>query len=48
VCLSHAFSTFRRYDDGRQKLIKAQLERLIATDGFSKDAFEIVSRSLKG
>jgi len=46
MCTS--FSTFRRYDDERQKLIKAQLERLVATEGFSKDAFEIVSRSLRG
>ena len=43
-----AFSTFRRYDAGRQALIKQELERLVATKGFSKDAFEIVSRSLKG
>ena len=43
-----AFSTFRRYDEHRQGLIKAQLERLVGTAGFSKDAFEIVSRSLKG
>jgi len=43
-----AFSTFRRYDEQRQGLIKAQLERLVGTEGFSKDAFEIVSRSLKG
>jgi len=46
MCTS--FSTFRRYDSKRQELIKAQLERLIKTEGFSKDAFEIVSRSLKG
>ena len=42
------FSTFRRYDGKRQELIKVQLERLIKTEGFSKHAFEIVSRSLKG
>lgn len=46
MCTS--FSTFRRYDAARQALIKAQLERLIATEGFSKDAYEIVSRSIKG
>jgi len=46
MCTS--FSTFRRYDKERQALIRAQLERLVATDGFSKDAFEIVSLSLKG
>jgi aminopeptidase N len=42
------FSTFRRYDAERQALIKEQLERLVATEGFSKDSLEIATRSLKG
>ena len=42
------WEALRRYDAGRQALIKQQLERLVATKGCSKDAFEIVSRSLKG
>jgi aminopeptidase N len=45
MCTS--FSTFRRYDSDRQKLIKAQLERLLQSEGFSKDAYEIVAKSLK-
>jgi aminopeptidase N len=44
ICTS--FSTFRRYDAERQKMIKEQLERMLQTEGFSKDAYEIVSRSL--
>jgi aminopeptidase N len=48
ACMCTSFSTFRRYDAERQALIKAQLQRLIATEGFSKDCYEIVSRSLKG
>ena len=46
--MTSALSTFRRYDVPRQALIREQLERLLATPGFSKDAYEIVSRSLKG
>ena len=42
------FSTFRRYEAERQALIKEQLERLVATEGFSKDSLEIATRSLKG
>lgn len=46
--LAAAFSTFRRYDQGRQDLIRAQLQRLLDTPGLSKDTFEIASRSIKG
>ena len=45
--LVSSFSTFRRYDQKRQALIKAELERLIATSGLSRDAYEIASKSLK-
>ncbi len=45
--LASAFSTFRRYDAGRQALIRAQLQRLLDAPGLSKDTFEIASRSVK-
>ena len=45
---SAALSSFRRYDAGRQKLMQAQLQRLLDTPGLSKDTTEIISRALKG
>jgi aminopeptidase N len=42
-----ALSAFRRYDAGRQALMRAQLQRLLDAPGLSKDTYEIVSRSLK-
>ena len=44
--LVSAFTAWRRYDAGRQVLMKKQLERLREHDGLSKDVFEIVSKSL--
>ena len=41
------FSSWRRYDEGRQALMKAQLEKISQKEGLSKDTFEVVSRSLK-
>jgi len=46
--MTAAFSSFRRYESGRQGLMEEQLQRLLATKGLSKDAFEIASRSIKG
>jgi aminopeptidase N len=46
--LTSAFSTFRRYDAGRQALIRTQLQRLLDDPAISKFTFEIASRSLKG
>ena len=46
--LTAFFSTFRRYDESRQILMKAQLQRLLDTPGLSKDTYEIASRSMKG
>lgn len=40
------FSRWRRYDDIRQKLMKAELERA-AKEDLSPDVFEIVTKSLK-
>ncbi|SDW10363.1 aminopeptidase N [Albimonas donghaensis] len=41
-----AFETWRRYDAKRQKLIRAELSRIAATEGLSRDMAEIVSRML--
>ncbi|MGH6915767.1 MAG: aminopeptidase N C-terminal domain-containing protein, partial [Geminicoccales bacterium] len=38
---------WRRYDAGRQGRMKAQLERILATPGLSRDSFEIASKSLR-
>ena len=42
-----ALSSFRRYDAGRQALMRAQLQRLLDSPDLSKDTAEIISRSLK-
>jgi aminopeptidase N len=41
-----AFQTWKRYDLARQDLIKAQLERIAATDGLSRDTNEMITRIL--
>ena len=41
-------SRWRRYDEGRRGLMQGQLERVLRTDGLSKDVFEIASKSLEG
>ncbi|XP_024627737.1 puromycin-sensitive aminopeptidase isoform X2 [Medicago truncatula] len=41
-----AFSRWRRYDEIRQKLAKAQLEKIMSTNGLSENVFEIASKSL--
>ncbi len=42
-----AFNQWRRYDASRQVQMQAQLERIAATEGLSKDVYEIVSRNLQ-
>ena len=42
--MSAAFETWRRYDEGRQKLILDQLERIASADGLSRDTGEMVGR----
>jgi aminopeptidase N len=37
---------WKRFDDGRQKMMKAALTTILGTDGLSKDVFEQVSKSL--
>jgi aminopeptidase N len=39
---------WRRFDEARQALMRAQLERIVATPGLSKDVFEQASKSLGG
>ena len=41
-----ALTTWRRYDENRQTLMKAQLERIIATEAVSRDVYEVASKSL--
>jgi len=44
--MSSAFETWKRYDADRQELIRAALERIIDSDGLSRDTGEMVSRIL--
>jgi len=37
---------WRRFDEVRQSLMRAQLERIVATEGLSKDVYEQASKSL--
>lgn len=41
-----ALTSWRRYDDSRQALMIAQLERIMATEDISKDVYEVASKSL--
>ncbi|XP_024366624.1 puromycin-sensitive aminopeptidase isoform X1 [Physcomitrium patens] len=41
-----AFTRWRRFDEERQALTKAQLERIKSQDGLSDNVFEIASKSL--
>ena len=41
-----AFGRWRRYDAGRRVLMRAELERVVATEGLSRDSYEIASKSL--
>lgn len=40
------FNLWKRYDPGRQQLMKVQLERMIRTPDLSRDVYEIVSKAL--
>jgi aminopeptidase N len=40
------FSQWRRYDAQRSKLMRAELERIVANPALSKDTFEIVTKTL--
>ncbi|KAI3468713.1 hypothetical protein Pfo_025376 [Paulownia fortunei] len=41
-----AFSRWKRYDETRQSVAKAQLEMILAANGLSDNVFEIASKSL--
>ncbi|CAN1778121.1 Puromycin-sensitive aminopeptidase [Linum perenne] len=41
-----AFSRWKRYDETRQNLAKAQLEMIMSANGLSENVFEIASKSL--
>jgi len=42
-----ALTSWRRFDESRQTLIKQQLERIINTENISKDVFEVANKSLQ-
>lgn len=44
--ITRVFTRIKKYDEGRQKMMREQLERMKATDGLSKDVFEIVTNCL--
>ncbi|WP_457650294.1 aminopeptidase N [Profundibacter sp.] len=46
--MTTAFQSWRRYDEGRQALMRAELERILATENLSSDTSEMVSRILNG
>jgi aminopeptidase N len=45
--MAAAFNRWKRYDDDRKALMKAQLQRIAATDHLSSDVSEIVSNALR-
>nr|KJB25883.1 hypothetical protein B456_004G213400 [Gossypium raimondii] len=45
-CMVSAFSRWRRFDESRQKLAKAQLEKIVSVNGLSENIFKIASKSL--
>ena len=45
--LAQPFGRWRRYDPARQEHMRGQLERILATEGLSRDVYEIASKSLK-
>ncbi|MDD5578072.1 MAG: aminopeptidase N [Methylobacter sp.] len=42
----NALTSWRRYDEARQELMKAQLKRIISTEAISSDVYEVASKSL--
>ncbi|CAG9464309.1 unnamed protein product [Pedinophyceae sp. YPF-701] len=42
-----AFTRWKKYDQGRQALMKAQLQRIAAKKGLTDNVYEIVSKSLE-
>jgi len=46
--LATPLTRWRRFDTGRQGLMQAELRRILAEPGLSRDVFEIASKSLSG
>ncbi|CAA6822424.1 MAG: Membrane alanine aminopeptidase N (EC [uncultured Sulfurovum sp.] len=46
--LAGAFKLYKKMNSVNQELIKIQLERVISTEGLSKNSFEILEKILKG
>ena len=44
--MASAFNQWKRYDKGRQALMKIELERIAAVDGLSPGVFEIISKAI--
>jgi aminopeptidase N len=44
--LLYPMTRWRRYDESRQALIRAQLERVLEVEGLSSDVYEVVSKTL--
>jgi len=44
--LVYSMTRWRRYDEGRQTLMRGQLERILDVEGLSNDVYEVVSKSL--
>jgi aminopeptidase N len=44
--MSNAFSQWRRYDEGLQKKMRKQMERIISEENISRDVYEVMSKSL--
>ena len=44
--MSSAFDTWKRFDEDRQQMIRAQLERIMARETLSRDTSEMVGRIL--
>jgi len=44
--LVSSFTTYKQLDEKRQAAMKAQLQRIVATNGLSENVFEIASKSL--
>lgn len=44
--LVSVFTTWRNFDEARQQQMRAQLRRIVDTQGLSENVFEIASKSL--
>ena len=42
----NSFTTYRQYDEKRQAMMKAQLQRIVAENGLSENVLEMASKAL--